>query len=339
MNISQDVDLKLYNTFNIQVKAQHFAVLRSIDEVPEILHSDLFNEGKHLFLGSGSNVLFTGNYAGLVIKVDLKGITLLTEDDDNVTLHAMAGESWHSFVMYCVERGYGGIENLSLIPGTCGAAPMQNIGAYGVEIKDVITGVDTVEISTGKKKAFTNKECGFGYRESIFKQHAKDKFLITGITVRLSKRNHRLNKSYGAIEDTLSSMGIKDATVKTISAAVIQIRRSKLPDPAIVGNAGSFFKNPTIAVSQYATLKTTHPDIPSYPGEEGQVKVPAGWLIERCGWKGKTFDSIGVHKNQALVIVNYGGGEGKKIWELAMNIQQSVRDTFNIVLTPEVNVV
>lgn len=339
MNISKDVDLKAYNTFSIQAKAQHFAVLRTTDEIPDLLHSALFSEGKHLFLGGGSNVLFTGNYDGLVIKVDLKGITLLAEDDETVTLHAMAGETWHSFVMYCVGRGYGGIENLSLIPGTCGAAPMQNIGAYGVEIKDVILRVDAVDILTGKKKTFTNKECGFGYRESIFKQTAKDKFLITGITVRLTKKNHRLNKTYGAIEDTLANMGIKDATVKAISEAVIQIRRSKLPDPAIVGNAGSFFKNPTIPVSQYATLKEIHPDIPSYPAEEGQVKVPAGWLIERCGWKGKTFDSIGVHKNQALVIVNYGGGEGKKIWELAMNIQQSVKDSFNIILTPEVNVV
>lgn len=338
MKLSEDVDLRSYNTFNLISRARYFTSLTTRSEIPALLQSPIFKNNRHLFLGGGSNVLFTSDYDGLVVKIDLKGIKQLYEDNETVKLHAMAGESWHSFVMYCVDRGYGGIENLSLIPGTCGAAPMQNIGAYGVEIKDVITEVDAVEIATSGEKTFSNEECGFGYRESIFKQHARDQYIITGITVRLTKTNHHLNKSYGAIEETLKEMGAQ-ASVKSISDAVIKIRRSKLPDPAVVGNAGSFFKNPTIPTEQYLALKSKHPAIPSYPAEGGQVKVPAGWLIEQCGWKGKTFDQIGVHKNQALVLVNYGGGDGKKIWEMAINIQESVKQNFGILLTPEVNAV
>ncbi|HZI23834.1 MAG TPA: UDP-N-acetylmuramate dehydrogenase [Chryseolinea sp.] len=250
-----------------------------------------------------------------------------------------AGENWHQFVLYCVERNWGGVENLSLIPGTVGAAPIQNIGAYGVEIKNIITSVEAMEIDSGEIKTFSNSECNFGYRDSIFKQNEKNKYLISSITLILTRRNHHFNTSYGAIEETLKQQGISHPTVKSISDAVIQIRRSKLPDPQVVGNAGSFFKNPTIDNKLYEFIKKDYPSFPSYPSANGLVKIPAGWLIEQCGWKGKTFDQIGVHKNQALVLVNYGGGEGKRIWQLALDIKASVQQKFNITLQPEVNVI
>ncbi|HMG91621.1 MAG TPA: UDP-N-acetylmuramate dehydrogenase, partial [Chryseolinea sp.] len=264
---------------------------------------------------------------------------ILSENEDTVTLKVGAGENWHQFVLHCVERNWGGVENLSLIPGTVGAAPIQNIGAYGVEIKNIITSVEAIEIETGKTKMFSNAECSFGYRDSIFKQREKDRHLISSITLILTKRNHHFNTSYGAIEETLKLQGVPHPTVKNISDAVIQIRRSKLPDPQVVGNAGSFFKNPTIDSTLYESIRKDHPSFPSYPSTNGLVKIPAAWLIEQCGWKGKTFDHIGVHKNQALVLVNYGGGEGKKIWRLALDIKASVQEKFNITLQPEVNVI
>lgn len=284
-------------------------------------------------------MLFTKNFEGLVIKVELRGIDVLAEDDETVTVKVGAGEIWHQFVLYCVERNWGGVENLSLIPGTVGAAPIQNIGAYGVEIKNIVISVEAIEIETGQTRTFTNSECNFGYRDSIFKQEMKGKFLISSVTLKLTKRNHQLNTSYGAIDETLKLQGISQPTVKSISDAVIQIRRSKLPDPAVIGNAGSFFKNPTIDVGLYEAIKKDHPSFPSYPSGNGFVKIPAAWLIEQCGWKGKTFDSIGVHKNQALVLVNYGGGDGKKLWQLALDIKASVQKKFNINLQPEVNVI
>lgn len=284
-------------------------------------------------------MLFTGDYNGMVARMELKGIRTIDETADHVTLFAGAGENWHGFVMHCVANGYGGIENLSLIPGTTGAAPMQNIGAYGVEIKDVITSVEAVEKHTGLHKVFSHSDCAFGYRESIFKQQAKDQYIITGITLRLTKRNHVLHLQYGAIQETLHQMSIAEPSIRDVSQAVIHIRETKLPDPAKVGNAGSFFKNPSISSDAFNTLKEKYPAIPSYPSTEGLVKVPAGWLIEQCGWKGKRFDNIGVHPLQALVLVNYGGGEGSKIWDLAMQIRDSVIAKFNIALHPEVNIV
>jgi len=256
-----------------------------------------------------------------------------------VTLKVGAGEIWHEFVMYCVERNWGGVENLSLIPGTVGAAPIQNIGAYGVEIKKIINQVDAIEISSGSTRTFTNADCSFGYRDSIFKQEAKDKYLISSITLTLTKKNHQFNTSYGAIEETMNQHGTRPLSVKNISDAVIHIRRTKLPDPARIGNAGSFFKNPSINTELYDFIKKSYPSLPSYPSANGLVKVPAGWLIEQCGWKGKTFDNIGVHQHQALVLVNYGDGSGEKIWQLAMDICASVKDKFNISLQAEVNVV
>ena len=339
MAILENVDLQSFNTFGIKVSTARFVTITSIEDAKALFQSPLFKKNKHLILGGGSNVLFTKDFDGLVVKVELRGIEILNENDDTVTLKVGAGENWHQFVLYCVERNWGGVENLSLIPGTVGAAPIQNIGAYGVEIKNIITSVEAMEIDSGEIKTFSNSECNFGYRDSIFKQNEKNKYLISSITLILTRRNHHFNTSYGAIEETLKQQGISHPTVKSISDAVIQIRRSKLPDPQVVGNAGSFFKNPTIDNKLYEFIKKDYPSFPSYPSANGLVKIPAGWLIEQCGWKGKTFDQIGVHKNQALVLVNYGGGEGKRIWQLALDIKASVQQKFNITLQPEVNVI
>ena len=339
MTILKNVDLQSLNTFGIKVFGSHFVTISSLRDAQELFLTPLFQNSKHLILGGGSNILFTKDYNGLVVKVDLRGIEILNEDDDTITLKVGAGETWHDFVLHCVDRNLGGIENLSLIPGTVGAAPIQNIGAYGVEIRNVIVSVEAVDITTGKVRIFSNSDCNFAYRDSIFKQTLKDKYLISSVALKLTKRNHRLNTSYGAIEETLKQQGVVHPTVKNISDAVIHIRRSKLPDPAVIGNAGSFFKNPTIDNKLYESIKKDYPTFPSYPSGDGYVKIPAAWLIEQCGWKGKTFDSIGVHKNQALVLVNYGGGKGKQLWQLALDIKASVEQKFNIDLQPEVNVI
>ena len=339
MTVLENVDLQSFNTFGIKVSTSRFVTIKTLEEAQALFQSPVFRNTKHLILGGGSNVLFTKDYDGLIVKVELRGSDVISENEDTVTLKVGAGENWHQFVLHCVERNWGGVENLSLIPGTVGAAPIQNIGAYGVEIKNVITSVDAIEIETGRRSTFSNAECNFGYRDSIFKQREKDKYLISSITLILTKRNHRFNTSYGAIEETLKQQGVSFPNVKSISDAVIHIRRSKLPDPQVVGNAGSFFKNPTIDSALYESIKKDHPSFPSYPSANGLVKIPAAWLIEQCGWKGKTFDHIGVHKNQALVLVNYGGGEGKKIWQLALDIKASVQEKFSITLQPEVNVI
>jgi UDP-N-acetylmuramate dehydrogenase len=338
LSVSQHVNLQPYNTFGIKAFAKNFVFIRSISEALELFQSGVFNDQPHFFIGGGSNILLTKDFDGLIIKVDIRGIETLHEDGDTVTLKVGAGENWHSFVGYCVAHNFGGAENLSLIPGTVGAAPMQNIGAYGVEIKNIISHVEAVEISTGEVRLFSKAECEFGYRESIFKQQLRDKYLISSVTLTLTKRNHHFNVNYGAIESTLKQQGITALSVKAISDAVVHIRKSKLPDPAFIGNAGSFFKNPSIHADLLDLIKKSNPNIPSYPTENELIKIPAAWLIEQCGWKGKTFDNIGVHKDQALVLVNYGGGEGKNIWQLAMNIQQSVKEKFDIILQPEVNV-
>lgn len=339
MTILNNVDLQSFNTFGIKVFASRFVTLTSVKDAQSLFSSPEFTKDRHLILGGGSNVLFTKDFDGLVVKVEFRGIETLSENDDTITLKVGAGEIWHQFVLHCVARDFGGVENLSLIPGTVGAAPIQNIGAYGVEIKNVVNEVQAIEISNGKTRNFTRTECNFGYRDSIFKQQAKDKYLISSVTLTLTKRNHQINTTYGAIEETLKQQGVLTPTVKGISDAVIHIRRSKLPDPAVIGNAGSFFKNPTIDIKLYESIKKEYPSFPSFPSGDDQVKIPAAWLIEQCGWKGKTIDSIGVHKNQALVLVNYGGGDGSKLWQLAMDIKASVQNKFNITLQPEVNVI
>lgn len=338
-SIQENVELLPYNTFKIAARAKFFTTVESVEEARELFQTPIFKNNPVLILGGGSNILFTGDFNGLVVKNELKGITVVEEDDRHVKVRALAGENWHQFVMYCVDRGYGGVENLSLIPGTVGAAPMQNIGAYGVEMKDVIYEVEAIDISSGALTSFSNAACKFGYRESIFKHEAKGKYFISSITLTLTKQDHRFNTSYGAISDVLKEQFGGVVSIKNISDAVIHIRQSKLPDPKVIGNAGSFFKNPSIPVEEFNTIKTQFASVPSFPGENGMIKVPAGWLIEQCGWKGKTLGNIGVHKLQALVLVNYGGGKGNDLWKLALNIQSTVFEKFGITIHPEVNVI
>lgn len=338
MHIQTEVSLKPYNTFGIDVKAKQFVAITQLSDLQTLLQKTAQASTTVLILGGGSNVLFTQNFDGLVIKIMLKGIKLLKEDDRHIWLEVAAGEVWHDLVMYCVDKGYGGIENLSLIPGTVGAAPMQNIGAYGVEIKEVLETVQAVHRDTGEWCTFSNADCKFGYRESVFKNIYKDQFVITGITLRLSKQP-TFNISYGAIQNTLKDNQVTNLSLKAISQAVCQIRRSKLPNPAEIGNAGSFFKNPEVSPIQFDKLQQKFPHIVGYPLDNGQVKVPAGWLIEQCGWKGKRLGSIGVHTRQALVLVNHGGGKGADIRALSQKIQASVLEKFGIEIKPEINIV
>ncbi|MFN7791890.1 MAG: UDP-N-acetylmuramate dehydrogenase [Cyclobacteriaceae bacterium] len=337
--IEENKDLRALNTFGFKVKAKFFTTIHSKEELHELIHSDLYQREERLILGGGSNILFKRDYDGLVIKVDLKGITVVSQTEDSLLLQVASGEVWHELVLHCVNNNWGGIENLSLIPGLVGAAPIQNIGAYGTEIKNRITQVEAIDLKTGLTKLFTNEECCFGYRESVFKNALREKYFISSITLTLTKKNHRLNTSYGAIHETLSSMNIEQPTIKSISDAVIAIRQSKLPDPRVIGNAGSFFKNPSITVNHYQSLQKTNTTIPSYPSANQEVKVPAGWLIEQCGWKGKKINHVGVHPKQALVLVNYGDGKGEDVFDLAVKIASSVKEKFNIELTPEVNII
>ncbi|WOK09660.1 UDP-N-acetylmuramate dehydrogenase [Imperialibacter roseus] len=338
MKIDENKSLHRYHTFHLDVKAKYFTEAKSVGELKEIISSDIFKSNSHLILGGGSNVLFTKDFDGLVLKLSLPGVQVQEESQDEIVIKVGAGVVWHELVMHCVAKGWGGIENLSLIPGTVGAAPMQNIGAYGVEIKDVFHSLEAVEIESGKTRTFNNNECEFGYRESVFKKALKDKFIITSVTFVLQKEA-KVNTTYGAINETLASWNIEHPTIGDVSRAVIHIRQSKLPNPEEIGNAGSFFKNPTIASKAYEALKSDYPAIPGYPQEDGSVKVPAGWLIEKDGWKGKTIGQIGVHKNQALVLVNYGGGKGGDIWQLAQEILASVKKRFGVELSAEVNIV
>jgi UDP-N-acetylmuramate dehydrogenase len=339
MTVSENVDLFPFNTFGIHAKARHLVTVNTVQEARESFKSDLFSKVPGLILGGGSNILLTKDFDGLVIKNEIRGITTVAEDDGTLVLKVGSGENWHSLVMHCVDRNLGGIENLSLIPGTVGAAPMQNIGAYGVEIREVIQGVEAVEIETGATRKFSREECAFGYRESVFKQHLKDKYFISSITLSLTKKDHRFNVSYGAIKEVLEEKKVKDLSIRAISDAVIGIRKKKLPDPLLIGNAGSFFKNPSVDQRTFEAIQKNYPDVPSFRGEKNLVKIPAAWLIEQCGWKGKTIDNIGVHKHQALVLVNYGNGDGKKIWQLAMSIRSGVMEKFSVELQPEVNVI
>jgi UDP-N-acetylmuramate dehydrogenase len=336
MMILQNVSLKPLNTFGLEATAKYFVEINSITELKEILQNPDFQTIDKLFLGGGSNILLTKDYEGLVIKINLKGINKIAEEESHVYIQAGAGEIWHELVMYCVENQYAGMENLSLIPGTVGAAPMQNIGAYGVEIKDIFEELQALNLETLEVEIFKLADCHFGYRESIFKHEAKGKYVITSVTFRLNKTPN-FKVSYGDIQKTLEEMGVKELTIKAISDAVIKIRKSKLPDPAEIGNSGSFFKNPEIPKAQYDVLKEKFENIPSYPINENTVKVPAGWLIEQAGWKGFRDGQIGVHARQALVLVNYGGGTGEQIKALSQKIQASVLEKFGISLSTEVN--
>ena len=339
MNVQQNLSLKKLNTFGIETKSEHFVEFTSVEELKNILSLPEYKNKKRLIIGGGSNLLFTSEIIdGLVLQNKIKGIEIVKENEKEVYLKSGAGEVWHDLVVYAISKNWGGIENLSLIPGTVGAAPMQNIGAYGVEIKDSFESLEAYEIATGNLKTFSLEECKFGYRSSIFKNEAKGKFVIVSVTFKLSKQP-TFNISYGAINDTLKQMGIVELSVKAVSDAVISIRQSKLPDPKEIGNAGSFFKNPEIPVSTFEKIKSTYPEIPSYPTVSGMTKVPAGWLIEQCGWKGKVVGHTGVHKNQALVLVNYGQAKGEEIKALSIEIQKSVKEKFGIELEAEVNFV
>ena len=336
MIVQKDVQLKPFNTFGIEATAKYFIEVSSIDQLQGILQSPDYQSTERLILGGGSNMLLTKNFDGLVIKIAIKGFEVVNENDNNIWIKAGAGIVWHDLVMQCVNQNYAGMENLSLIPGTVGAAPMQNIGAYGIEIKEVFEELQALEIATGEIKTFDKAMCNFGYRESIFKHEAKGKYIILNVTFKLNKRP-TFHIEYGAIKDTLAEMNISEMSIKSISDAVIHIRQSKLPNPAEIGNAGSFFKNPEILKSQFEDLKAQFPTIPSYPVSETTTKVPAGWLIEQAGWKGQRFGNIGVHAKQALVLVNYGGGKGQEIKELSQKIQASVKEKFGIQLSAEVN--
>ncbi|MBI3133611.1 MAG: UDP-N-acetylmuramate dehydrogenase [Bacteroidetes bacterium] len=335
--ISRNVNLKAYNTFGMNVTASYFAVFRSVDEITAILHSPEIKNLPLLILGGGSNLLLTKDFDGLVLKNELSGIVPVKTDADTVYVKSAAGEVWHNFVLFTIENNLGGVENLSLIPGSVGAAPMQNIGAYGTEIKDTFYELEAYEIATGQIKTFGLNDCKFGYRESVFKQELKNRYIIISVTFRLTK-NPVLNTAYGAINDELQKQGISQPTIRDVSNAVIAIRSSKLPDPKEIGNSGSFFKNPVVLKSHFEKLKQTYADMPSYPVDAEHVKLAAGWLIEKAGWKGKTLGNYGVHKNQALVLVNYGGASGSQIFQLSEDILQSVKSLFDVTLEREVNI-
>ncbi|MBX0289234.1 UDP-N-acetylmuramate dehydrogenase [Hymenobacter sp. HSC-4F20] len=335
--LEHHVSLRPYNTFGLDVKARLFARFTSVEELRTLLALPEVQAATKLVLGGGSNLLFTQDFDGVVLKNEIRGLDIISQDEDTALVRAGAGESWHGLVQYTLDQELSGIENLSLIPGTVGAAPLQNIGAYGSELKDTFEQLEALEISTGQVRTFSASECGFGYRESVFKGPLKNQYIVTGVVLRLH-RQARPNVSYGAIKTTLEDMGIGgEPTPRQVSEAVMHIRRSKLPDPTQIGNAGSFFKNPEISQLKYDELKAHYPELPGYP-VPGGVKVPAAWLIEQCGWKGQRRGAHGVHDKQALVLVNHGGAQGQDIRELAHDIIASVREKFGIELHPEVNI-
>lgn len=336
MEIKHNSSLKPYNTFGIEVSAKHFVEIHSVAELQELQLSDYFKLPK-LILGGGSNILFTKDFDGLAIKLSIKGIEKLQENNDHVMVKVGAGENWHQFVLTSIENKWAGIENMSLIPGTVGAAPMQNIGAYGVEIKEVFVELEAFNIQSGETKVFNKEACEFGYRWSVFKGELKDQYIITSVTFQLAKQP-TFKTEYGDIKNTLEEMNVTELSIKAISDAVVKIRQSKLPDPKQLGNAGSFFKNPEIPKNQFEKLKEKFPAVPGYPVSGDLVKVPAGWLIDQAGWKGRTIGAVGVHKNQALVLVNYGKGTGEQIYSLAMDIKRAVKNIYDVDINPEVNI-
>lgn len=340
MKLEQNISLKAYNTFGIDAKAKHFLTLRSTQEALDFFKTEAKDHPNILILGGGSNILLRDDYEGLVVQNQILGIELLKEDGEHVWLKVGAGENWHQFVLYCINRNYAGIENLSLIPGNVGASPMQNIGAYGVEVKSVIQKVECVKRSDGSLHTFNNEACQFDYRSSIFKTSHRDQYLICSVTFRLNKKPS-FHIEYGAIKSQLEENGVteKDLNIKAISDAVIQIRESKLPNPKIIGNSGSFFKNPIVEPEIYQALKQKFESIPAYPLESGQFKLAAGWLIEQAGWKGFREKDYGVHKKQALVLVNHGKASGEEIYQLSQRILDSVREKFGIELEREVNII
>ncbi len=332
MQYAKNFSLKEYNTFGINVTAKKFISVTSITQLKNVL-----KENRDVFvIGGGSNMLLTQNIDQTVVHLDIKGVIVNHETENTVEVTSMAGENWHEFVVWCIDQNYGGLENLSLIPGNVGTCPIQNIGAYGFEVKDTLLFVEAIDTTTLEIKKFTNQECNFGYRDSIFKQTLKGKYIILNVTFKLTTKEHNINISYGAIQEEIGNNHTPN--LKEISNAIINIRNRKLPDPKKIGNSGSFFKNPVIERAHFHQLQAQYPTIPSYPVSDTQIKVPAGWLIEQAGFKGKSFGNAGVHDKQALVLVNYGNATGKEIYTIATTIQQKIKDLFNIYLEIEVNV-
>jgi UDP-N-acetylmuramate dehydrogenase len=337
MNIEKNKSLLPYNTFKMDVKADQFVAFNSVSSLQKLLLIPEIKNQPKLILGGGSNVLLTADFLGTVLKNEIVGIEVIQEDEQFVFVKVGAGESWHHFVMHAVEQGWGGVENLALIPGSVGAAPMQNIGAYGVELKDVFHELDAVVFADASIKSFGKSDCCFGYRESIFKHELKDTLVIAYVVFKLHK--HAVVKTeYGAIKDELTKMGIVNPGIKEVAEAVMQIRKSKLPDPAVLGNAGSFFKNPEIDLATFELLKSTYPDMVGYPMPGFKVKLAAGWLIEKAGWKGVRYGDVGCHDKQALVLVNYGHATGSEVFQLSENIISAVLEKFGVQLHREVNI-
>ncbi|MEX2568079.1 MAG: UDP-N-acetylmuramate dehydrogenase [Cyclobacteriaceae bacterium] len=337
MKIQENISLKEYNTFGIDKKARYFI---RVQTAADVIHAIELSKKLHVplfILGGGSNILLTTNLEYLVVKIDIQGIVPIHEDEQSVYVKVGAGVIWHKLVRHAISKNWAGIENLSLIPGTVGAAPMQNIGAYGAEIKDVFHQLEAIHLSSGTIVRFSNEDCGFGYRDSVFKKSHKNQYVITTVTFKLEKTPN-VNISYGDIKGTLIKLGLTPDSIKAVSDAVIHIRQQKLPDPKNIGNAGSFFKNPTLSIPSFAVLKKNHPEIPGYPVDNG-IKIPAAWLIEKSGWKGKRLGAIGVHKNQPLVLVNYGGSDGNDILKLSAKIQKDIQKKFGVFLEREVNVI
>jgi UDP-N-acetylmuramate dehydrogenase len=336
--IQQNIPLRQYNTLGIDVIARHFAAFTSIEELSELIEKNPKPEIMPLIVGGGSNILFKDDVNRLVLKNDIPGLDIVKEDADHVYVKAGAGEIWHAFVQYCLQHNWAGVENLSLIPGCVGASPMQNIGAYGVEIKEVFESLEAWHIHEKKAHVFSANDCEFGYRESVFKGKYRNQYVILNVTYRLNK-TPRFNTSYGAIEQELERMGVQQLSIQAVSQAVINIRTSKLPDPAKIGNAGSFFKNPSVAASVFEQLKKQYAGIVGYPNADGTIKLAAGWLIEQSGWKGFRRGDAGVHEKQALVLVNYGHASGNDIYNLSEDVMKSVYEKFGVQLEREVNVV
>lgn len=335
----ENFSLKPYNTFGVEAKAKYFVEVHSIEELKDALKFSNTNPLPLLFLGGGSNILFTKDFDGLAIKLSLKGISVQVLNKNEFLVTAKAGENWHEFVLFCLNKNLGGLENLSLIPGNVGTSPMQNIGAYGTEIKDIFVDCKVLNLETLEIEIFDIKKCRFGYRDSIFKQEGKEKYVILEVSFRLTIQNHNIKTEYGAIKSELENLGIENPTIQDVSKAVINIRQSKLPDPKVTGNAGSFFKNPTIPLTQFEELKQKFENIQGYPNREF-VKVPAGWLIEQCGWKGKQIGNVASHQLQSLVIINAtGNATGQEIFDFSTEIINSVKEKFGIELEREVNII
>jgi UDP-N-acetylmuramate dehydrogenase len=337
MEIQHNFSLKKYNTFGIEAKAKQFVAVHSTDELKVVLEEN--KAQKKFILGGGSNMLLTKDIDALVIHIDLKGKKIIKENEDFVWIESQAGENWHEFVLWTIDQNFGGLENMSLIPGNVGTTPVQNIGAYGTEIKDTFVSCEAMTIENQEMKTFLKEDCHFGYRESIFKNEAINQYVITSVVFKLTKRNHKINISYGDITAELAKNSITNPTLKDVSNAVIAIRQSKLPDPKELGNSGSFFKNPILLKSDFKEIHQRFPEMKYFDISDTEVKVPAGWLIEQAGFKGKRFGDAGIHKNQALVLVNYGNATGQEILDVSKNIQETIFKTFGIHIEAEVNVI